>query len=1603
MENESQQIIQEEAPAESLDFDHPWFSQENKCVQFVKDMLANDESKDAKEFAEKVDGFARKEGGAKELFGKPLEDLAQELTELGITFPSPCGKSIENNQYFYRCLDCDKFSQIDSSFITVICHECFSRSNHAGHRVFMTLKNNESTGICDCGDTECLKEEGFCDQHRYVKINPEEILEKLPLNIKEPFLTKYQEEFYTRVCLIEEVLRNPTRKDVPKLQILSFSLMNRTYIAKELIEANLAFIILVSYLFRTPLPKGKNMVYHNCDNFEELTLTNELHECKCTLLELYCRTLKFFILPIEKTYTDLFTELLRDDLFKLHINETFCKYLNFLVPKLNGTENPKVVPPVKDLFRMGAQIFGTESLCLLPIQNSTINNFWSCLLRIIKHSFYPGDAIAQQIDEIGCLIGYSFQATSRAAGYELIHKNNYFKNVFELLMSYNIKFCYPKKIGIGTLPPDIDYKLMNNIFVTSRSIEYLIEKGYKAIEFEPIEEKKNFMFLILEDWYNSFKNTQCIIDIELSTHPDQLFYPTFERMLTLMLTSYIKPLSQQSLKNFFNEGLKLKTSEELIDFGQNFGKNVLNNFGAFRYLQLIHNYQAGPLHYVYLFINNLMHEHDIIALQMTTLVLDKIDIFEYFSKNFFTYSSEISDFLLKEEKLVEDDRIKHKFIVIEDFLALINFIMSDELCYLSSQVGKKNQKLVDTPEFDERYYKVIKKLLINLMGSFYWTTLKRVKESLKNLIKEYEFTEKIIHEISDINSENFQIRLKDQYLKEFDPYFFYKTRAMQKNVVLAFLNRSSGAKLDSVSGQFYTDLPQYLYDIQIKFFTSSLLPALKNIIVNWIDQFPNLLTITLRLIFLNLQLIDFLKDENKQILIEKFTSVFADPAFIEKLHSLLTSENFQEYIPCIKKIFKGLKEIGAQFQVLIPGDLFEAEGVGSPQLNKKELAQERMKKLQEQFSLKQKAFADKNLTEIQNVEEKKENEEVKQDIDDEKCQYCLEPLANGKAYGIPIYLVVANNFGYEGTDPFKINQNGLQGSFEEQYPVMTTCNHHFHEECYTIIHEKTWAPQNHARNQTMYFNLFESNCPVCKTLANNFLPLSEATKEDIKPQIQETPVNDQIKENNEREAQENEPLSTIAQEDGEIKDISFEKKPKHDFIEKCVKLLHYAKKRNPFDVANVATPQEFEILNKSIEMAIVYFLESAYLHPTQKEVKQRFSLLFHFLKSYYRGPQEGTTDQKDQPYSLPIELEVQDLPSYNFFICKNSTEFEEKTIQINDLIKTVCSKLLIHNVSNKNYAREYLKKLIVRFVRGTALTLIRLANNKDSQHISDILSSTNLFKQKFFETIHYPVVSLFYIYLLLSAQNLERNDWKEAEFKLNLLFNNQIEEEDYFNEILKVFNEENFSLNQILKEANKFEGLNDYSELCTLSQKLDESVPLEIELVNNLNIKRKTPFFVSLPPTYFEFNEKYLSSQCILCKQHKSTSNICLCLICGNVICKRSCSANVAPQVGNLSIHAFRCHNASAVFLDIKELVVYMISFPEIVLYNSNLYVNAFGTSLKEIMEEARLNKLDFKTMHLNKKLIQEIKAISDSTFRIPQTINKVIRETQYKIRPNYY
>ena len=135
-----------------------------------------------------------------------------------------CAKPLKSGvDIAWKCEDCE----LDPTCI--ICKECFEKSNHEGHRVW--LKTNVS-GCCDCGDPEAWAEKGSCPDHKGIDSSREAALSALPPKVRQnaPVVYKSLTKILKGILLsMIEYKNQPQMKEIFEEMIDAFMTeMNRT-------------------------------------------------------------------------------------------------------------------------------------------------------------------------------------------------------------------------------------------------------------------------------------------------------------------------------------------------------------------------------------------------------------------------------------------------------------------------------------------------------------------------------------------------------------------------------------------------------------------------------------------------------------------------------------------------------------------------------------------------------------------------------------------------------------------------------------------------------------------------------------------------------------------------------------------------------------------------------------------------------------------------------------------------------------------------------------------------------------------------------------------------------------------------------------------------------------------------------------------------------------------------------------------------------------------------------------------------------------------------------------------------------------------------------
>lgn len=86
-----------------------------------------------------------------------------------------CGAIFSADEVAYSCRNC----QLDTT--CVMCKDCFTRSEHAGHDVY--FQRTTAGSSCDCGDLHAWKKSGFCSRHQGAETGDAKKKHALPKHI----------------------------------------------------------------------------------------------------------------------------------------------------------------------------------------------------------------------------------------------------------------------------------------------------------------------------------------------------------------------------------------------------------------------------------------------------------------------------------------------------------------------------------------------------------------------------------------------------------------------------------------------------------------------------------------------------------------------------------------------------------------------------------------------------------------------------------------------------------------------------------------------------------------------------------------------------------------------------------------------------------------------------------------------------------------------------------------------------------------------------------------------------------------------------------------------------------------------------------------------------------------------------------------------------------------------------------------------------------------------------------------------------------------------------------------------------------------------------
>src|SRR3990167_6189714 len=275
-----------------------------------------------------VDHMLKRSVGAKDYMGK-LQKIYEKTDGTG----GACGGICDQFKFVYYCLDCQ---QGDSA---IFCPNCFSDSNHQGHRAY---RDTNVGGFCDCGDPALWDPKGFCTEHTG-KLNQDS-------SWPEAKRREFQEYLIKGLFPIIQVWDRHQIRPVKHVQIVG--MLFKDFILPALVEmwdisdpVAVKTVIaesLISPITRVARDCQPKLFHHHDDYLSKKPLTRTRQDCHCTVLALILRHSLLLNTdgdneeanPLNKFFSDLCTV----PHFKKHLATEYFRHMRLFYHYDHGKE-----------------------------------------------------------------------------------------------------------------------------------------------------------------------------------------------------------------------------------------------------------------------------------------------------------------------------------------------------------------------------------------------------------------------------------------------------------------------------------------------------------------------------------------------------------------------------------------------------------------------------------------------------------------------------------------------------------------------------------------------------------------------------------------------------------------------------------------------------------------------------------------------------------------------------------------------------------------------------------------------------------------------------------------------------------------------------------------------------------------------------------------------------------------------------------------------------------------------------------------------------------------------------------------------------------------
>ena len=1471
-----------------------------------------------------------------------------------------CGREIQPNEAYYRCLDCDLVNSHQCNAHALQCKDCFMKANHDGHRV-TTQTSHDYIGTCDCGDANLWDSKGFCSLHSgLTKEMIDQASEKIPKQVRECYISSMKEILYS---IFEFLQDNPQHENIVDATITVIS---------QIHHINDCFKLLTCEVLNSKLTNDYKLRI-NLQNLVNFELKPEVQPCDCTYLELLIRydfmfsetfqtaihglILELFVFPdFKETYMRLYTK-------QLHFFHYLGDYPGFPTQKISKNA------------LLDYQFFSSEKFSVLAVSHPESTNFFEVACRLLKNYHQMPIRTFYLISFYG-LGPAKYILGQQKASEVMLQRPEFTEKVLHILDLFRI-FDSPLNLDelVKSLGSDSCLGKYENITFTFKEYLNLLQSFFACIfllKDSSLQEKSIS---------NVFKTFMALLEKEMDLNgPINVailrLYPSIIVSFGDFLLLWFRHCTNL-------EDLKGRIDSELKSNGISKAKFELVSKYVFQSGLLLINYTCAlqrigdwaPNYKSFEEILNLYFESRMTKFsRIESALICLLQLLSNFDSKDAWISSLAENFL---NISVSNHVVQREYIPY--FFKTLHFVLTDQISFNNVILQQNGTKVKEWNQFDSILKSIEFKAVLSYLYIHNQESFQTIKDALESLLELKDAA--IFQEITEFNHKTNKLKVKESFRnKEFDNGIFYLNVRLD-NAFKSKLIEDAGSKTeysdvktDSLLAESHNPLvkKRYIEDAILWAIICTYRCAKKN------AKNTHLLT---PLFAFQIQCLEALPTNEAKAKIEKnlIGPDFEDEKIICKTRDLKTLKALQERYYSLRNdlenIFEILKKsdrglyaklidnmISSFKRVLkrvyhFHGEELKSEGeeknesqipVENPDLNKERLLA-KQKLIRDEYLRKQKRFLNNaSITQIKQREESKETSEKSKDFG--ICVACREPLDEKEHNGYGLITFVSKSNLYQHCIAKKIKSKTYLG---DGHLVMSTCKHSLHIDCYSKM-------------KALHAGV-EFKCPLCKMLANQLIyPIEEtkpksATVQQIEPKSLEFNLKELLK------------LFEICQQtQGKLGDHQSKQINMLEELFDEIK-IHEILIAEEVELPEASQSDSFESLTNALLMTVLE-TELTGLQVFLQNQMTLYSIVAQGLKKYARLK---AFNYKEKPKIIEFLGNMDDM---NYFRANAETFILSSPL---DIVKTVLAAF--QSVADESFD-IYSKFFFLMLNASLMLEFLKLfyedMQSKCSGDTKEMASAFTFdnFKDSCADNLFCERPNITGLLRKFVALGLITGVYQYSPDSSSLL-DTELSMLQFL--LCKKEKKDLISLITSFLSQNK----TFFENLLIELQMLDLKIEFEDSNLSGLVL-------VPLPKKYQEFNSNVSKGKCCSCNSI-SSRGIAQCLICGELYCIGPCDVNLPAQgeIGNLNTHSRNAHFGISVLIECKYARLLLVHSPRNISYG-HLYLDNLGQEIDPV----KSNWEDFMLSEYTYSKIKEMVILG----RVPHEIYSQIEATEQRIQDNY-